>query len=236
MFFTFFRKEIKLFFRNSQSVNSAVTTILLFPFLSYVFNFILIAINKNALGDFMSVAFNIMITLSILSANNANVASAISSEGNEFAVLKTAPSNTSIICWAKIAVTSLVNLVALLATFMMLTFTTALDPISLVLMAVVLLFVTMGHIFWSFQMDVNNPKILAYAMKGNNVVDNANVAKAILVGFAVATIAGVIALLLLNDHLVTGWIRLIFIAIAFFIARLYLLLRNVKVYFNDIQM
>ncbi len=236
MFLTFFRKEMKLFFRNSQSVNSAVITILLFPFLSYVFNFVLIVMNKNTLGDFMSVAFNVMITLSILSANNAGVASAISSEGNEFAILKTAPSNTSIICWAKIAVTSLVNLVALMVTFMMLTFTTALSPLNLTLMAVVLLFVTMGHIFWSFQMDINNPRILDYAMKGNNVVDNANVAKAILVGFAVATIAGVLALLLLTDHFITGWIRLIVIAIVFFLARLYLLLRNVKVYFNDIQM
>ena len=236
MFLTFFRKEMKLFFRNSQSVNSAITTILLFPFLSYVFNFVLIVINKNTLGEFMSVAFNVMITLSILSANNANVASAISSEGNEFAILKTAPSNTSIICWAKIAVTSLVNIVALLATFMMLTFTTALTPSSLLLMAIVLLLVTTGHIFWSFQMDINNPKILDYAMKGNNVVDNGNVAKAILVGFAVATIAGVLTLLLLNDHLVSGWIRLILMAFAFLIARLYLLMRNVKVYFNDIQM
>ena len=85
-------------------------------------------------------------------------------------------------------------------------------------------------------MDINNPKILDYAMKGNNVVDNANVAKAILVGFAVATITGVLTLLLLNDHLITGWIRLILIALAFLVARLYLLLRNVKVYFNDIQM
>ena len=85
-------------------------------------------------------------------------------------------------------------------------------------------------------MDINNPRILDYAMKGNNVVDNANVAKAILVGFAVATIAGVLALLLLTDHLITGWIRLIAISIVFFLARLYLLMRNVKVYFNDIQM
>ncbi|MBO7345170.1 MAG: hypothetical protein J6U92_04450 [Clostridia bacterium] len=236
VFLTFFRKEMKLFFRNSQSVNSAVSTILLFPFLSYVFNFVLIAINKNSLGEFMSVAFNVMITLSILSANNANVASAISSEGNEFAILKTAPSNTSIICWAKIAVTSIVNVVALLATFMMLTFTTALSGTTLLLMALVLLLITTGHIFWSFQMDINNPRILDYAMKGNNVVDNANVAKAILVGFAVATIAGVLTLLLLYDHLVTGWIRIIIIALAFLVARLYLLLRNVKVYFNDIQM
>lgn len=236
LFLTFFRKELKLFFRNSQSVNSAVITILMFPFLSYVFNFILLVINKNVLGDFMSVAFNVMITLSILSANNANVAAAISTEGHEFAILKTAPSNTSVICWAKIAVTSLVNFIALAATFVMLTFTTTLSGSSLALMAVLLVFVTMAHIMWSFQIDVNNPRILDYAMKGNNVVSNVNIGKAILIGFGIATITGVLALLLLMDSLVTGWLRLLAIAIAFTVARFYLLRRNIKVYFNEIQM
>ncbi len=237
LFLTFFRKELKLFFRNSQSVNSAVTTILLFPFISYVFNFVLLVINKTSLGDFMSIAFNVMITLSVLSANNANVAASISSEGNEFAVLKTAPSNTSVICWAKIAVTSLVNLVAMAATFIMLTFTTNLGNGDLVLMALLLLIITTAHIFWSFQLDINNPRILDYAQKGNNVVDNVNIGKSIVIGFIVATLAGVLALLLLLDATkASGWLRLFAIAGAFLVARFYLLRRNIKVYFNDIQM
>ena len=237
LFLTFFRKELKLFVRNSQSVNSAVITILMFPFISYVFNFVLLVINKNALGDFMSIAFNVMITLSVLSANNAQAAAAISSEGNEFAVLKTAPSNTSVICWAKIAVTSLVNLVALAVTFVMLTFTTNLGAGDLVLMALLLIILTTAHIMWSFQLDINNPRILDYAQKGNNVVNNVNVGKAILIGFITATIIGVLALLLLMDTTkVSGWLRLFGIAIAFFAARFYLLRRNIKVYFNDIQM
>ena len=236
LFLTFFRKECKLFFRNSQSVNSAVITILMLPFLAYVFNYILLVINKNAMGDFMSVAFNVMITLSILSANNANVASAISSEGNEFAVLKTAPSNTSVICWAKIAVTACVNLVALALTFIMFTLITTLTPTELVLMAVLLLFTTMGHILWSFQLDINNPRILDYATKGNNVVDNVNIGKAIVIGFLVATLFGGLSFILLLDAYVSGWVRILGIGAAFFAARVYLLRRNIKVYFNEIQM
>ncbi len=237
LFLTFFRKELKLFFRNSQSVNSAVTTILLFPFISYVFNFVLLVINKNTIGDFMSIAFNIMITLNVLGANNAQVASAISSEGNEFAILKTAPSDTSVICWAKIAVTSLVNLVAMAVTFTMLTFTTNLGGGDLALMAILLLIITTAHIMWSFQLDINNPRILDYAQKGNNVVDNVNIGKAIVISFVIATLAGALALLLLLDATKTsGWIRLFAIAGAFLVARFYLLRRNIKVYFSDIQM
>ena len=237
LFLTFFRKELKLFFRNSQSVTSSVTTMLLFPLISYIFNVILLVINKNLLGDFMSIAFNVMITLSVLSANNAQVAAAISSEGNEFAVLKTAPSNTSVICWAKIAVTSVVNVVTLATTLIMLTFTTQIGAGDLALMALLILIVTTGHIFWSFQLDINNPRILDYAQKGNNVVNNVNVGKAILIGFIAATLIGVLSLLLLIDASKwSGWVRLFAIAIAFLVARFYLLRRNIKVYFNDIQM
>ncbi|MBE7084650.1 MAG: hypothetical protein E7368_01180 [Clostridiales bacterium] len=237
LFLTFFRKELKLFVRNSQSVNSAVITILMFPLISYVFNFILLVINKNMLGDFMSIAFNVMITLSVLSANNATAAAAISSEGNEFAVLKTAPSNTAVICWAKIAVTSLVNLFALAVTFVMLTFTTNLGTGDLILMAVLLILLTMGHIMWSFQLDINNPRILDYATKGNNVVDNVNVGKSIVIGFIIATLIGALTLLFMMDSTkASGWIRLLAIAVAFIAARFYLLRRNIKVYFNEIQM
>ena len=233
---TFFRKEIKLFFRNSQSVNSAVITVLMLPFLVYVFNYILLVINKNALGDFMSVAFNVMITINILSANNANVASAISSEGNEFAVLKTAPSNTSVICWAKIAVTACVNMVALVLTFIMFRLITTLSAVDLVLLAVLLVMTTMGHILWSFQLDINNPRILDYATKGNNVVDNVNIGKAVVIGFMVATLFGGLAFVLMLDNVASGWVRLLAIAAAFLAARIYLLRRNIKVYFNEIQM
>ncbi len=236
LFLTFFRKELKLFFRNSQSVNSAVITILMLPFLVYVFNYILLVINKNLLGDFMSVAFNVMITINILSANNANVAAAISSEGNEFAVLKTAPSNTSVICWAKIAVTACVNMVALLLTFIMFRLITTLTMTDLILLAVLLIATTTGHILWSFQLDINNPRILDYATKGNNVVDNVNIGKAVVIGFITATLFGALAFLLLMDAIISGWVRLLAIAFAFLAARIYLLRRNIKVYFNEIQM
>ena len=104
------------------------------------------------------------------------------------------------------------------------------------MMAVALIFTTMAHIMWSFQLDVNNPRILDYATKGNNVVDNVNIGKAIIIGFMVATLFGGLSFILLLDAYVSGWVRLLAIAAAFFVARLYLLRRNIKVYFNEIQM
>ena len=234
IYWTFLRKEFTLFFRTSSSLSSAIMVILLFPLISYVLNFILAAINTTSLGDYMTVAFNVMITLSLLGTHNANCAQAISSEGSEFAVLKASPSNTMVISWAKLTVTSIVNLLGIITTFIMLTATTSLGAIDLILMGILIMLVSMGQIFWSFQLDITNPKINDYVVKGA-VVDNPNVAKAITISFVIATLTGVITLLLLVDHYVTGWIRIFAIAIGFFAARVYLYNSNLKVYFNDIQ-
>ncbi len=235
LFLTFVRKEFKLMFRTSQSMNSAVSIILIFPILSYVLNFILAAIRTNLYGDYMTVAFNLMITLSLISTYNANCAQALSSEGSEFSVLKAAPSNTMIVTWAKLFVTMVVDLLAVGTMCGVLVYTTTLSATDISLMVLMMILVSLGNILWAFQIDITNPKINDYAVKGDAVVDNPNVAKALVVGFVISTITGVITLLLLIDSYVSGWIRAILIAAGFFLARLYLYNSNLKVYFNEIQ-
>ncbi len=235
LFFTFLRKELRIMLRSFQSVTSLITVVFIFPVITYVFNFVLSAINTSTLGDYMTIAFNVMITLSLLGSHNANTAASLSSEGNEFAVLKTAPSDTSAICWAKIAVTGLVNLLSLVVTAIMLLITTRLQLVDIVFTMLTILLISVGQIAWSFEFDLRNPRITDYATKGDGVVDNVNVAKAIGISFVVATLAGVVGLLCLVDQYVFGWVRLLGLAFIFLLARLYLLNSNIKVYFNDIQ-
>ena len=235
LFMTFFRKEVKLMFRSSKSLNSALSVILVFPIISYVMNFVVAAVKTNLFGDYMTIAFNIMITLSLLSTYNANCASAISQEGSEFAILKAAPSNTTLATWAKLLLTMIVDLLAVATMCTVITFTTTLPGKDIALMAGIILPVSLGNVLWSFQIDLLNPKINDYAVKGDAVVDNPNIAKALLIGFLISTFVGVISLILLIDNYATGWARVYAIGYFYFLARLYLYKSNLKVYFNDIQ-
>ncbi|MBR1747894.1 MAG: hypothetical protein IJ735_06780 [Clostridia bacterium] len=235
LFLTFVRKEFKLMFRTSSSIISAVTIVFVFPILSYVLNFVVAGIRTSDYGTYLTVAFNLMITLSLLSTYNANCAQALSSEGSEFSVLKAAPSNTMIVTWAKVLVTMVVDLLAVATMCIVLTVTTKLSAVDIVLMVFTIIPVSLGNILWSFQLDITNPKVNDYAVKGDAVVDNPNVARALVIGFVISTLFGVIGLLLLFDSHLTGWIRLILIAYAFFGARLYLYISNLKAYFNEIQ-
>ena len=235
LFGTFFRKELKIQFRTFQSVNSMIIVVFVFPLITYVFNYLMATINYNSMGRYMTVAFNLMIMLTLLGTHNANSASAISMEGYEFAVLKTAPSNTSVIAWAKLAVTGIVNLMSLLVMSLMLMMTTRLQLTDAVMLIATVLCVSLGQIAWGFEFDIRNPKITEYAAKGDGVTDNGNVAKAMAIAFLVATVAGVLGLLFMIEDYFFGWVRLLGIAVLFLIARFYLLHSNLKAYFEDIQ-
>ena len=235
LFGTFFRKELKIQLRTFQSVNSIVIVVFLFPLITYVFNFLMAAINTSSMGVYMTVAFNMMIILSLLGTHNANSASGISVEGNEFAVLKTAPANTSVIAWAKLAVTGLVDLAALVMMAMMTLMTTRMAIIDVVLLMFCILCISLGQIAWGFEFDLRKPKITEYATKGDGVTDNTNVAKAMAIGFLVATLFGIIGLLFIAESYLFGWVRLVAFSVIFMLARFYLLRSNLKAYFEDIQ-
>ena len=129
----------------------------------------------------------------------------------------------------------IVDLLAVASMCGVLIYTTTLSATDIALMVVMMIFISLGNILWAFQIDITNPKVNDYAVKGDAVVDNPNVAKALVVGFVISTLAGVLTLLLLIDSYVSGWIRALLIALGFFLARLYLYNSNLKVYFNDIQ-
>ena len=235
LFGTFFRKELKIQFRSFQSVNSMIIVIFLFPLITYVFNFLMAAINTSSMGVYMSIAFNMMIILSLLGTHNANSAASISMEGNEFAVLKTAPSNTSVIAWAKLAVTGIVNFVSLCMMAVMTLMTTRLSIMDVVMLMICILFISLGQIAWGFEFDIRKPKITEYATKGDGVTDNTNIAKAMAIAFLVSTLFGIIGLLFMAENYTFGWVRLIALSVGFMLARFYLLRSNLKAYFEDIQ-
>lgn len=235
LFATFLDKEFKLLFRSSDNLNSAISVILVYPILIYVLNFILSAINTSQLGVFMTVAFNVMIITSLLSVYNSNAAMALSQEGEGFVLLKMAPSNTIPVCYAKMTVIAIVNVLAVITSTLVLVYISNLTTIDLILMVFTILCVSLGTLMWNFELDVYSPKVRDYIVKGDSFTDNPNVSKAVLIGFIVSILAGVISLLLLFDGYISGWIRVVLLAVAFIVVRIYLLNTNLKAYFNDMQ-
>lgn len=235
LFWTFFKKEFTISMRSSNEMLSNYALLILFPFIVYVLNYIYIGIDRSIFGTKLVIAFDIMISLLLVTASNTASATAISVEGAEFVLLKTAPSDTKKMAWAKVAFNMIASTLMILLIFLL--FQLSLPQFSdsdIWLMFVVVILVNSGHILWSFQIDLLNPKLSDYAATAS-LSNNENVSKSIVIGLVLSIIFGGITAFLLLENYVTGWIRVILIAFAFFAVRFYLFSNFLKVYFREIE-
>ncbi len=233
-FWAFTKKELKLQFRNSDQMINHVLFLVAMPFVLFLVNEILAAISTNILGDNIVVTLDIFIALLMLTSSNTMSASAITSEGSEFGLIKTAPSDTSKMCWSKIFINFAFSLVSIVATMITLSLITEIKSLHLWLMFVIIFCVNSAHILWSFQLDLLNPKLNEYAASGN-LNNNKNMKTSILIGLILAVLFSVLTLILLINGSPANITKLMLVAIAFLLAKLYLFVLNLKVYFSHIE-
>ena len=103
------------------------------------------------------------------------------------------------------------------------------------MMFIAMIIINAAHIFWSIQLDIEHPKINDYSTRGEGVVDNANIAKSMIIGFVVGALLSTVSLLLLLDAYVSGWVRFFIIIGAYLFARVFLFKRFLKIYFFEIE-
>jgi hypothetical protein len=233
-FSSFFVKELKDLYRTPNKLFDYVFMVISFPFLMYVMSSIFSAINTSITGNSLVIGFNIIIGLVISTAGNTISATALSVEGEEFATLKTAPTNTYKISWAKILVNIIFSNLGVLMGMIVIIFFAKIEFVNIILLFIALVLLNTGHIFKSFQIDLLNPQFLSYATTGN-VNNNPNVAKSMVAGIILAMVFGVISIFALLDNLYYGWFVILSLSSLYFIIRFYLLTINIKVYYKRIE-
>lgn len=234
-FFTFVKKELILNLRNTQVFISHLLYVISLPVLLYVINEVISAIDINLNGIAIAFAVNLLIGLLFLTATNTMCASAITSEGSEFGLIKTAPSDTSKICYAKFSVNFMLSLIGIISSVIVLAFTSKFDGLTIFILFITFLFANTAHMFWALQNDVLHPHLTEFASSGN-IRDNKNIGTCVLIGLVIAIIVAVIGYFCFQGMNVINMLKLPLIAGLFFALRVYLFQINLKTYFNKIQM
>ena len=232
-FLAFLRKELLLTFRNINLVINNYILVILAPIILFAMNVVMSAVMTSTFGDGMIVAFNIIVGGILILSSNTQSASAITMEGGEIILMKTAPSNTSNMVWAKMFVNICMSTILILISAAILLFSNIMPPVTVLCVFAVLILINWGHILWSFQLDIVNPKLRDYAETGR--LDNANTSFSMTLALIISIVMGVIALLLFIDNLDVAWVKIILIAAAFFALRFYFLIINLKAYFKRIE-
>lgn len=235
MFFNFFNKEFKIARRTPNELISNYSLLLSLPFFMYILNYIYMGINRSTLGNRFVLIFNIFVSLLIVTSSNTASATAITTEGYEFILLKTAPYKTSKMAWAKIAFNVLFTTITITLSFIL--FAQALPVFpkkDIWLLYFLVNLVNIGHILLSFQIDLLNPKLSDYAVQGT-LAHNDNVSKSLATGLVTTLIFGILALILFIFMNNMAWIILYGLAISLLTYRLISFNSYLNAYFVDIE-
>lgn len=249
-FFTFVKKEWLLSIRNfGEFLNNYIFTFAT-PYVLFIMMGIYTAIDLNNLGIYMTVIFSGFVTLLMSCASNTSSALAITKEGSEFVLLKTVPSDSKNMAWAKIFFNLVSSTIMIVLSFVLvIVFCPMFDPginglewewminnnwLWLTMLSV--LFINAGLIFWSFQIDIMNPKLREYASSGDASGMN-NASKSILIGLIISVVFTIIALITLmsSTNMMLNWIIIVGIAFVFLLARLYMFVSYLKNVFPYIE-
>jgi len=235
IFLTFLHKEWLITKRSINELLSNYSMLLLFPFILYTLNYIYLGIPRISLGNSLVIAFDLIISLFIITASNTASATAITLEGFEFVLLKTAPSKTHQIAWAKITINLLLSSVMIILSFILFRLSLKNFPASdLWPMMITILILNSAHILWSIQIDVLNPRLSDYAATGS-LSNNPNVSKSVTIGFTLSIIFAVTFGILSFFFPSIAWTITIGLASIFLIFRFLSFYWFLNAYFVDIE-
>lgn len=243
-FITFLRKEVTLSIRNIGNFASDYAFLFAMPFVLIILTAIFVNIDRNELGLSMTYGFIGLISLVMLCASNTASATAISSEGSEFVLLKTAPGKTSNIIWTKLLVNFIISLVMTTVSFIILGIVLApdiekglLDIGKVVLVYFYVCLIEIGLLLWSIQLDIVSPKLREFANAGSKT-DIKNTSQSIIIGliFSVVFSGILILVFILTLPIWAKAILLILVALIFVGLRFYFLIQYRNAFFEDIQL
>ncbi|TVP94274.1 MAG: hypothetical protein EA374_07600 [Acholeplasmatales bacterium] len=235
LFMTFLRKEWIIAKRSVNQLISDYALLIALPFFMVVLNTIYMGMNRSTTGNQLVIIFNVFIVLLLVTASNTASASAITTEGSEFILLKAAPSDTRWMAWAKIAFNLIFSSLVLTFSFLLFTLVLPVFPtVDIWLLYGLVIILNSAHIFWSFQIDLLNPRLSDYAMTGS-LSGNPNIRESISSGFVISLLFGAISALLFFTMRPLAWPVLYMLALIFAVFRLYFFRSFLRTYFIDIE-
>lgn len=194
---TFFTEMI-IAIKNPSRMFSNVGIMISIPLLTFLLNKIFYAMNTDAMGDSMVVAFNVLIILLVALNANTPAASIYSRDGRAAYLIKTQPTNPAIILFSKLLPDALFCIISLLATLVVLIISSGLGVVNVIFLTLSIIFIYFAHLLYCAELDIMNPQYEIYATVGATD-SNPNETKATLSAFITAFAVGIAAFLLMID-------------------------------------
>lgn len=249
IFISFLKKDSIIEFRNLGSLVSNNLLILLMPSIIILFCGIYsrMSLNLTSAPFFINIFMTLIILLLCL-GNNEQSACAITKEGSEFVLVKTAPNETSIIGWSKLTILLIINVSLTVLSFIilfiglkitnssyLLSNTGDLKISQLLILCLITILSNVGLIFHGLEMDIRNPHLIEYAST-ESLKENMNIKSINISSVVYGLILTVVFLLMNISNFTCNLLIPLVIALAYAIFRGFLFKKYLYAFFDDIEL
>lgn len=218
--------------RTPSIIYSIAIVAVLTPIAIFLQNKLISAMDTRIVGNYMGIAFNILIILLMTLASNVILASVYSSEGNSAYLNKIVPVAFGIPLTGKLVTNALICILSIVVSTVLISVYSNIGVLSTILLAISLILIYIGHLYWSAELDIMNPQNRLYQTTGKQQ-KNPNEFKSTLIAFLLSAIFAFISFFLMSENISIVFVKLLFIALAFCGFRIYLFYTRIKLYYKE---
>ena len=225
-------KDILLDLRTPGNILNNYLLFIITPLATLVLNSVFAAMNTSASGKLLTIIFNTLIIALILCASNVFMASIYSREGSSSYLLKVSPTNYIKSLSIKLLIRMVIVTSSIIFTIVIYHDKAPANSIDFALFFFAFLFIYLGHLLWSAELDYMNPQDRLYAEVGQQQgnIANPNETLSSVLAFIVPIVFTAVVYFFCNENMVRAFRRIFLVALFFFVARLVLFILKIVGY------
>ncbi len=224
--------EMKRNFRSSRYVLRLVLGLLVLPVAVYFLNKTYAAMNTRLTGQYMTVAFSMLVSLLIVTSDNVGYASVYSVDGQARPIAKTQPVLPQISLVSRLVPRMAVIVASVIVSTCLWRSVAGLSAGEATFIAFTVIFVGWGHLLWCAEMDVMRPQHEQYATLGMTF-DNPNERNATIAAFVLSALFAFWLYFIMSDGRLRATAITATLALVFLGARVFLYFSRIRLYYAE---
>ncbi len=218
--------------RTPSLIYSICVVALLTPIAIFLQNKIIGAMDTKILGNYMGVAFNILIILLMMLSSNVILASIYSQEGNSAYLNKIVPVSFGIPLTGKLVANAGICMASIISSTIIINHFAHIGALSTILLSLTLIMIYIAHLYWSAEFDIMNPQNRLYQTTGKDQ-KNPNERKSTICAFIISAVFAFISFFLMSENIHVVFIKLLLIALVFCAYRIYMFYTKINLYYKE---
>ncbi|MCH5151679.1 MAG: hypothetical protein J1F65_03365 [Clostridiales bacterium] len=224
--------ELKRSTRSSRYVLRLVVSLLILPIAVFFLNKTYAAMNTRLIGQYMTLAFSLLVSLLIVTSDNVRYASVYSVDGAARPIAKTQPVNPQLSLVSRLIPRALVIIVSTVAAVCFWQSVSGLTVVETFMLGLAIIFVGLAHLLWSAEMDIMRPQHEQYATLGN-VIDNRNERNSTIIAFVISVLFAFWLYFIADEGRELATIKVAVLAFVFLAVRTYLYFVRIRLYYAE---